>query len=153
MAPEVLAGGSATFASDQYRFCMMAYECLYGRRPFMGATPKALREAIAAQSFPSDVDPRLPARLHALLRRGLAADPASRHPSMSSIVDGLAPPSRSRRWIVAAGLAGVLGIGVAAWLGLRAETDTCERLARWDGTWDAPRRAAIARAFAATGTP
>jgi eukaryotic-like serine/threonine-protein kinase len=153
MAPEVLAGGSATFASDQYSFCMMAYECLYGRRPFMGATPTALREAIAAQSFPSDVDPRLPARLHALLRRGLAADPASRHPSMSSIVDGLAPPSRSRRWIVAAGLAGVLGIGVAAWLGLRAEPDTCERLARWDGTWDAPRRAAIARAFAATGTP
>ncbi len=38
MAPEVLAGGPATPASDQFGFGVLAYEALYGRRPHGGST-------------------------------------------------------------------------------------------------------------------
>ena len=46
MAPEQLDGGPVDARADQYAFCAALWEALLGRRPFDGATPDEVREAI-----------------------------------------------------------------------------------------------------------
>ena len=46
MAPEVLRGGAADAATDQFSFGVMAFELLAGKRPFEGATWADLLRAI-----------------------------------------------------------------------------------------------------------
>jgi serine/threonine-protein kinase len=45
-APEVLDGKLADPCSDVFSFCVMAFEALYGRRPFDGANVETLREQV-----------------------------------------------------------------------------------------------------------
>ena len=42
MPPEQLAGDPVDARGDQFAFAVVAWECLYGRRPFEGATLGAL---------------------------------------------------------------------------------------------------------------
>ncbi|HEU4613710.1 MAG TPA: serine/threonine-protein kinase, partial [Kofleriaceae bacterium] len=86
MAPEQLAGGAADVRSDQFSFCIVAYECLAGRRPFDGTTIAELRDAIARE--PAAI-PRAPKRLEHVIRRGLATDPDRRFASMTELIDAL----------------------------------------------------------------
>jgi eukaryotic-like serine/threonine-protein kinase len=112
MAPELLRGESATPASDQFSFCVATYEALYGERPFPGDTLAELRERTAG--VPRDPPPgsRVPARIRAVLLRGLASDPARRFPSMTALLAAL---ERRPRWPLAAAIvaAGTITLGVA----------------------------------------
>ncbi|NVB85504.1 MAG: serine/threonine protein kinase [Kofleriaceae bacterium] len=175
MAPEVLAGGAATEASDQFSFAVTLHEALYGRRPHgatssatadtalqVGATNDAgaarastgangadtlstayrprgplsrqelvgeLREAAAkAASAPRPAGSDVPALLHAVISRGLSADPAERFPSMHAFLDALERERKSRRTklvaaIAAVGLVAGAAIGVAIYR--RATDDPC----------------------------
>ena len=157
MAPEVIAGAQATVASDQFSFCVTAFECLYGRRPFDGDTAQALHAKIAAgQIWRVPAAVRLPARAHRLLVRGLSASPGDRHASLEALLDRLAPVWQRRLpWIVVLGSAAATAATVAAVMHHQAASATrlCDDSAAWTGTWDDARRAEIRGAFLRTGLP
>jgi eukaryotic-like serine/threonine-protein kinase len=124
MAPEQFAGRAPDPRSDQFAFCVTAWEALTGARPFAGKTLDELRAAASRGLSHGEAlgDGGLPPRVRAVLARGLAPDPAQRWPDMYTLLRQLelasVPPPRSRLLRVpvfaAAGIAVVaLGVGVA----------------------------------------
>jgi formylglycine-generating enzyme required for sulfatase activity/predicted Ser/Thr protein kinase len=95
MAPEQ-AVGAATTASDQFSFCVTAWEAFTGARPFAGTTATEIIANIRGGSLVEPEDERaLPPRIDAALRRGLAADPERRFPSMAALLSALEPTQRT----------------------------------------------------------
>jgi serine/threonine-protein kinase len=80
LAPEQVLGQPATPRSDVYALGVVAYECLAGRRPFVGDNPFAIAMQ-RVQQAPPPLDGDVPAPVVALVERALAADPALRWPS------------------------------------------------------------------------
>ena len=90
MAPEQLAGGDVDARTDQFAFCVVAWECLFGKRPYAGRTMAALADAMHRGELHrppprSDVPPRI----REVLARGLAIDPAERYPDMCALLAAL----------------------------------------------------------------
>jgi len=105
MAPEQ-AAGEATPASDQYAFCVTAWEACFGQRPIAGETVRELRDNAMATSLHKPADRAVPKRLEQALRRGLASRPEDRFDGMDALLRALAPPTRRRwPWLAAATLA------------------------------------------------
>jgi tetratricopeptide (TPR) repeat protein len=105
MAPEQF-DGRADARSDQWGYCVAAFEALYGERPFTGRTTEDLRQAIAMGDIPpAPVGTRVPPWMHRVLSRGLSYDPAARHPSMDALLHAMQRDRRSRRlqWLALAG--------------------------------------------------
>ncbi|MGW2724159.1 serine/threonine-protein kinase [Streptomyces sp. NPDC001492] len=75
MAPEQWNGEPAGPAADVYAASVVFFECLTGRRPFPGDDMTALRLQHLRAPAPLD---DVPAPVRALLRAGLAKDPAHR---------------------------------------------------------------------------
>jgi eukaryotic-like serine/threonine-protein kinase len=153
-APEQLRGDAVDARGDQFSFCVALWEALGGARPFGGETPAELAAAIAAGPRGA----RMPAWIRAILERGLAADPARRHPSIDDLLAALArdPARRRRRVAIAAvGVAGIAGAAALAWSSpVERAGPACEvRPAELAGVWDADAKARIAAAFRATGRP
>ncbi|HLT36721.1 MAG TPA: tetratricopeptide repeat-containing protein kinase family protein, partial [Enhygromyxa sp.] len=89
----------------QFAFCVALWEALLGERPFTASTWTQLRAAI--RSGPSrelDRPRRMPPRLLAILRRGLAEDPTQRYPDLDALLEDLRELATRRRR-VAIGLA------------------------------------------------
>ncbi len=105
MAPEQRTGGIVGPAADQYAWALMAWETLTGQRPrWPHAVLPGARE--------------LPARLAAILGRGLQTDPRARFADLKTLVRELERWRRGRRrwrtwaptWLALGGLAaGVIG--------------------------------------------
>ncbi len=117
MAPEVLRGGEASEASDQFAFAVSLWAALAGVRPFRGDSVAALFTEIERGEPRTPVGRHLPPRLRTIALRGLAADPATRWPSVPAMLDAIERAVRPRRrWLLAAGFASaaVLAGGVAA---------------------------------------
>jgi serine/threonine protein kinase len=132
MAPEQFRGeGDAR--SDQFAFCAVLYEALYGRLPFPGDTAEALYESTSRgrlRPWPEhhDVAPGL----KALLRRGLSAKADDRFASMSALLEALAEATdrgdgvpkrrhrtrgmRSWRWKIAGAVTGLLVAAISSML-------------------------------------
>lgn len=106
MAPELLAGRSASAASDCYALAVLTYELLAGRAPFAAPSMGALLRAVAQAPPPSlaaqrpQWPPAVAARLDRWFETILAKDPALRP------ADGLA-------W---AALARAVAADAAPWL-------------------------------------
>ena len=129
MAPEQWTGGRITPATDQFAYCVALWEALAGARPFSGATPEALYEAITRGPASLDAT-KIPRRLRPVLLRGLDTDPAKRWPSMNAL---LARLERRRRGLAVAVVAiAAAGMTTAILLALRpsaesvAVTEPCE---------------------------
>ncbi|MFT3774310.1 MAG: serine/threonine-protein kinase [Minicystis sp.] len=91
LAPEQIRGERATAASDQWSYCVALYRAAYGAPPFPESDLPALLAAVCDD--PPALPPRdtaAPAWLWPILARGLAKDPAARHPSMPALLDALA---------------------------------------------------------------
>jgi tetratricopeptide (TPR) repeat protein len=161
MAPEQLAGrGPIDARADQFSFCVAFHEGLHGRRPFDGDSVGELTRSIQAGAIaPAPVDRGVPAWLDRVVRRGLAFDPAARHPSMAALLAELAHDrGRRRRRVVAVAVAAALiggGVAAGAIVGRPADAGAvCEGAAdRLAGVWDPARKRALHDAFRATGSP
>jgi serine/threonine protein kinase len=136
MAPEAESGAPANARSDQFSFCVALYEALYAMPPFSGRDVGEYRNNVRhGRVLPPPPESRVRAWVHGEIVRGLAVDPAQRHPGMDVLLERLeaALPDprrharrRRRLWIGAtlvavAGLVGV--IGGAGWNFGRAKTD------------------------------
>lgn len=85
-APETRDGGRHDRLSDQYSFCVLAWETLAGRRPPNDASHHAgLRAYRREPAF-------------RVLARGLNANPTARWPDMDGLLEALASAGSSRRF-------------------------------------------------------
>ncbi|HFE44352.1 MAG TPA: tetratricopeptide repeat protein, partial [Nannocystis exedens] len=142
--------------SDQFSYCVTLYEALYGEHPFAGETLHGLKQSVEEGTIlnqPSSV--RVPAWLRSALLRGLAPRPEDRWPSMQALLEALShdPARRRRRWLQAAGIVALLGIGGAAALTINpTRAPTCEDMERHlVGVWDHDRRSDVENAIVSTG--
>jgi serine/threonine protein kinase len=98
MAPEQLRGEEADTRADQFAYCVVLWQCLYGGRPFAGDTPLAVLFAISHATFQEGAPGRVvPTWIRRALERGLAADPAARWPDMPGLLRALADDPKARR--------------------------------------------------------
>lgn len=113
LAPELLAGGAATPASDQYAFAVLLYEALVKRRPFEGDT---VGELVRHVERGVDDGPmaRLPSHVQRGLRRALAAEPSKRYPDMRALLTELRNEARIQRSWPLIAAAGALAFGLLA---------------------------------------
>jgi tetratricopeptide (TPR) repeat protein len=166
MAPEQFLGTATDARTDQFSFCVALYEAVYGCRPFAAESMYALTSKVVHGNV-GDPPPgaKVPLWLRRVLLRGLRPSAEQRYRSMRELLAALEkdPAAERRRWLVVA--AAVL-LPVAIAFGVRASVaghqPVCgggvDRLA---GVWELaagaragiepPRRAAIHRAFLATG--
>ena len=158
MAPEQWRGEDADAASDQFGWCVMAWELLHGERPFAGDTVAELGLAVlAGRHRAAPRSPRVPRWLRAILERGLATAPNQRWPSMAALVDALEHGKRRvrvHRLAAALATVGLLAAGVAGahQLDIDRRVQACER--EGDvilGVWDDQARARVRDALLATG--
>jgi serine/threonine protein kinase len=95
LAPERVAGQSATPQSDLYALGVVLYEALSGRKPFHADTPIALMRAVEAhQAIPlAEARPGLDASLVTTVERAMAMDPARRFSSAAAMAAALSADS------------------------------------------------------------
>jgi eukaryotic-like serine/threonine-protein kinase len=141
MAPEQHDGVEVTTATDQFGFCVIAYEALYGQRPFRGRSAAELRSAIAG-GLPPPIGRASSRRVHRALVRGLAELPANRFPSMEELLAELAPPRRAARAVIAATVFTLAG-AIVALNHSPAVGPNCDVSGELVGAWDAQRITAI----------
>ena len=160
MAPEQFLARATDPRTDQFSFCVALYEALYGERPFPSDSFSQLLEAVVAGRVREPPPKaRVPAFLRKILLRGLAADPASRHPSMRALLEALRhDPFRRRRIVGTTVAATALAIGVLvgtqriATRGQRMCGGAGDKLAGiWEQSEGGERRSAVHRAFVGTG--
>jgi hypothetical protein len=158
MAPEQLAGGQATAASDQFSFCVSLHRALYGAPPFSGQDVATRLEHITAGRIAAAPGARIPAWLRAVVGRGLEAVPEDRHPSMRALLDQIGRERGWRRWRWAALAAAMTLIALGAVVvALGRTTDTlavCDDAAgEVEQVWSLSRGRQIRDALARVDTP
>jgi len=155
MAPEQYRGDHLDARADQFSFCVALWHALYGALPFAGASWRELADAVTqGRRVEPPASAGVPPRVRAALERGLSPEPAQRFASMHDLLAALAPPRRrTGRWLALGGAGALVAVALAAWsLGRAPAGDPCAtRHDRFAGIWDVQARAAIHRAFAASG--
>ncbi len=116
MAPEQHEGAKLGVATDQYALCVSLWEALTGALPFVGRMDELL-QAKKAGPPPWPSQATAPRAVIQAVRRGLAADPSQRWPSLDALLRTLAQAShrRARTRRVAATAGGVAIAGALAW--------------------------------------
>ncbi len=165
MAPELFEGVPAGPASDQYAFCVTAWQLFHGETPSARAASRVATEhasgvrtdgnqqdtgeAAPPPSWTADTVPRV---IRDALMRGMAPDPDARWPSMSALAAALAPaPSRSR-WIAMAIPAAVVAVaGGLAWSAARPPDPCSAADDRISEVWSSEVRTQVRDALDAPG--
>ncbi|MEM7152140.1 MAG: protein kinase [Myxococcota bacterium] len=97
MSPEQFAG-RADARSDQWAFCVAAWELLYRTPPFTAPDVPNLRQVVNSGHIPpTPPDSPVPGWLERVLRRGLSVDPAARFADMDALLTAMDRDKRSRR--------------------------------------------------------
>jgi len=97
MAPEQVAKGKVTPATDIYALGAVAYHCIAGRPPFDGdnALQVALRHL---EDEPDPLPADVPEPVRALISRAMAKDPADRFSSAAEFADAALAVGRPADW-------------------------------------------------------
>ncbi len=145
MSPEQRLGQAITAASDQFSFCVVAWQALYGVHPLADLDLAAwvAGEADIADP-PSSAGISTP--LETALRRGLEPEPEQRHASMDPVIEALQAelrPRRQGRALTVLLLVAVV-LGFASWMALREREEPCSAITLH---WAAAHDAALLGAF------
>jgi eukaryotic-like serine/threonine-protein kinase len=157
MAPEQHIGGDTDAATDQFAFCVALYLALYGERPFLGETAKALAKAtLRGDIKAAPPGSNVPAYLRDVLLRGLRPRAVERFASMEALLHDLQRDrGKGRRRALMWGGCGVAIAGLCAGAYLsrsRGEVEPCAQAGvEVVALWNDERRTSIARAFGASG--
>jgi tetratricopeptide (TPR) repeat protein len=153
MAPEQWKGQEAEPAADQFGWSVMAWELLYGERPFPEQTMVTLCAAVlSGQRKPPPRGRRVPGWLRRVIERGLAAEP-----TMAALLAALERGrKRARIRAAAAVVAGVALLGAGAegyrrWDIARRMSICAAAGAEIDRSWNDDTRQQLRDAFMATG--
>jgi predicted Ser/Thr protein kinase len=150
MAPEQFGGAMPDPKSDQFAFCVTAWQALTGERPFRGQSLGEIESAARAGAKELVAD--LPPALRRVLERGLDPLPENRWPDMPALLDALAVARRSapkRRWLIPVLAGSVLVAGgtvvtIVASKKSVTTVDDCEHPERaFAQVWTEERRAAF----------
>ena len=157
LAPELFGGRSADATSDQFSFCVAAYESLTGRLPFAGTTCAELLQAIQeGEVVPPPSRNAVPPWVLKIVERGLRADPSLRWPNLGRLVQALQrDPTQRRRWVVTlVGVAGAVALVAAVWAWDNEQThQLCVRSAsEIDVAWNDSTRASVRETFSRRGS-
>ena len=109
IAPELYAGEATDARTDQFAFCVALWEALHGIKPFPATTEKDLISAIETGEIVAPPR-RTSFSIQRALRRGLAAKPSARWPTMEALLDELSPRPRRRRSPIIAAVVGMLAL-------------------------------------------
>jgi hypothetical protein len=156
MAPEQFLGAPPDPRTDQFAFCVTAWQALTGERPFRGQTIEELQRAAAAGV--AGVVARLPRRVRGVLARGLAADRDARWPDLDALLVALERASVARRtWAYAIPgfalvAAGVLFATMHGTSTPHLPAPACDAQAELADAWSPARRAALDQRVGAAAT-
>ncbi|MBV1856914.1 MAG: serine/threonine protein kinase, partial [Nannocystaceae bacterium] len=126
MPPEQYEGAPATPRADQYAWAVMAWELLYGSRPFAKGDPGGVLDRKQATRLARrPLNRRVPTSVHRGLVRALSPMAQSRWPSMQTLVNLCERPGFVRRSLRLGTVAVVL-LGVA-FLGAPDRSDGANR--------------------------
>jgi eukaryotic-like serine/threonine-protein kinase len=168
MPPEQYLGEATDARSDQFSFCVVLYQALYGRMPF---EPQQIVEVASSLSGTQPVngtealkrsllrepprDSKVPAWVKRAVLRGLALEAQQRFPSLRELLEELSQEPRRvrRRWAAVAGaatLAGLAAVGVVAQRQSQVCTGAQPLMAE---AWNPQVRQKLEAAFEATSKP
>ena len=128
MAPEQFLGAETDPRTDQFAYCITAWQALTGARPFHGRTLDELRQA--ANQGVTAVIAELGKPIRSVLTRGLDPDPAKRWPDMATLLRELEragrPPKPKWPWI-AGGAVAAIALALVAYKATRPTAEPpCE---------------------------
>lgn len=158
MPPEQHRAGAVDERSDQFAYCVVFFEALFGRRPFEADKLEALAQLKerGLSSWPSE--PTVPPWLAKALRKGLSPRAAGRFRTMHGLlraIDRDAAVRGRRVSLLGAGALATVGIGALAWSRAGTDdTDPCRHSAEpIDALWDANIRDAVRTRLEASPLP
>jgi serine/threonine protein kinase len=102
MSPEQVQGGAISGRADQFSLAVIAYEMLTGEKPFVADyLPTLLFKIVREEPVaPQRLNATLSADVEAVMRRGLAKNPADRYDSCLDFVNALASACNgSGNWV------------------------------------------------------
>ena len=158
MSPEQYAGGVIDHRADQFGYCVMLWEALYGASPFAATSVAALAIAITHGDIEAPPPGRaVPQWLRRICERGLSRDPADRWPDMPALLEALGKGrDRARRRRIGWGLAAA-GVLVASGYGAhqlrqnRIEQDCATEGAAIEEIWGPEPAAEVRRGMLDVG--
>jgi hypothetical protein len=91
MAPELLAGGAPSVASDIYSLGVLLFFLVTGEHPLQGRTPTdvVLAHGLGQRRLLSDARPDLPDEFVRVVERALAASPERRYATAGAVIQAL----------------------------------------------------------------
>ncbi|MGH1347083.1 MAG: protein kinase domain-containing protein [Nannocystales bacterium] len=155
MSPEQHARGELDGKSDQFSFCVTAFEALFGERPFDGNGRMALMlQATQGERRPIPKSTQVPGRICEAIVRGLQPKPSERWPHMRGLLEQLERRPASHRNI-ALGATALVGLAGVVAVSLEHESDPpCPPLTSLRaGLLPDEIRGEIRGAFTGTGVP
>lgn len=147
MSPEQIDGHVADARSDQFAFCVTAYETIWGCTPFPASNVVGRRVAIDDGPLQPPPGRGVPRGLFRVLARGLVDVPDRRYRDMDALIAALEPfVHRRSLWPLAAGGVATVGALVIAGSGEATSAsvaDPCARSQPLGAWWNDEARATV----------